>query len=161
MAGLRRVAGVAFDGSVVTVTFGKAEIRCIKASYGDKLDKAKLTEMGSQQIDAVTQGSYGTDDLKVTMSSHRWRTEFMPLMPQTGGGNLPLAIVVGRSHPQLGDDSDLLEGCYCTANGGSVENSNKAEEVELTFTVTQIKWTNDRKTINQLAGVVPPGASGF
>lgn len=161
MAGIRRVAGVGFDGSTVTTTFGKVEIRCIKASYGDKLEKGTLSLMGSQEIDEITPGTYSIDDLKITMSAVRFRAEFMPAMPQTGGGNVAMPVVVGRVHPDLGEDSDLIENCYCTNWGAAVENSNKAEEVELTFKAKQIKWTNARKTINALAGVIPAGAVGF
>ncbi len=157
---IRRVANIGLDGSTVTTTFGKVELRCIKAAYGDKLETAKLSLMGGQTIDEITQGTYATDDLKVTMSSMRFRTEFLPAMPPSGGGTVRMPIVVGRSHPDAGSDSDLLEGCRCTNWGAAVENSNKAEEVELTFVVQQIKWGDERKTINVLGpGVI--GAAGF
>lgn len=161
MSGIRRVAGLGFDGSLVTTSFGKVEIRCVKASFGDKLDKGTLSLMGSQEIDEITPGSYSTEDLKVTMSAVRFRTEFMPAMPATGGGNVRMPVVIGRAHPDMGDDSDLCEDCQYMGATGSVENSNKPEEVELTFKVRQVKWTNERKTINQLAGTVPAGAIGF
>lgn len=141
------------------MTFGKTEIRCIKAGYGDKLEVGTLSEMGSQEIDEITPGTYATDELKVTMSSVRFRTEFMPAFP-SGGGNLQIPVVIGRSHPDLGDDSDLLEGCRCTNLGAAVENSNKAEEVEVTFKPRQVKWTNERKTINKIGSAVI-GAAGF
>ena len=86
-------------------------------------------------------------------------------MPANGGGNVRMPIVIGRQHPDLGDDSDLLEGCSCKNLGAAVENSNKAEEVELVFSVQQVKWTDQRKTLNFLVqtGTVPTGAiaSGF
>lgn len=157
---LRRVANIGLDGTLVTLSFGKVEIRCIKASYGDKIEPGKLSEMGAQDISEITPGTYSTDDLKVTMSGMRFRTEFMPAMPADGGGSIIMPIVIGRVHPDLGDDSDLLEGCRWTGTSGSVENSNKAEEVELTFVVKGIKWTSDRKPINKIgSGVI--GQAGF
>jgi hypothetical protein len=161
MSGLRRVAGIGLDGSMVTATFGKIEVPLIKASYGDKLEPAFLSFMGSQQQDEQTPGTYKTDDVKLSMSAMVFRTLILPAMPATGGGNVRLPIVVGRTHPDLGSDSDLLENCRITNWSAAVENSNKAEEVELTATVQQIKWTDSRKTINQLRGVVPAGAIGF
>lgn len=159
--GLRRVAGVGFDGSTVSITLGKVEIRVIKAAYGDKLTPETLSYMGSQSQDEMSPGVYSTDDTKITMSAVKFRTEFMPAMPATGGGNIRIPIVVSRSHPDLGDDSDLLEDCRCTNIPAAVENSAKLEEVELTFKTRQIKWTNERKTLNALAGAVPTGAIGF
>lgn len=155
---LRQVKNIGLDGSTVTCTIGKKEIRIIKASYGDKIEPAFLSYMGSQQQDEQSPGTYKTDELKITMSAMKFRTEFMPAMPATGGGNVLLAIVVGREHPDLGSDSDLLENCRCTNWAAAVENSNKVEETELTFTVQQIKWTDARKTINQLFGVAATAA---
>lgn len=161
---MQQVANLGLDGSTVTATFGRAQIRCVKASYGDKLAKEKLREMGGQTIDEITQGTYDTDETKITMSSLRFRTEFMPLMPKTGGGNKVMTIVMGRRHPDLGSDSDALEGCQCTNLGAAVENSAKSETVELAFITRQIKWTNARKTINLLGGPINGGGlsgSGF
>ncbi len=159
--GLRRVAGAGLDGSTVTATLGKLEVPLISASYADKLEPGKLSYMGSQQIDELTQGTYSTEDAKLKMSAVIFRTVVMPAMPSIGGGNVRMPIVIGRTHPDLGDDSDLLEGCRITNWPAAVENSNKAEEVELTCTIQQIKWTDQRKTINNLAGVVPSGTIGF
>lgn len=159
--GLRRVAGIGFDGSTVSTTFGKVPVPLLKAAYGDKLEKVYLSYMGSQEQDEQTPGTYKTDDLQITMSSVIFRTVLMPAFPQTGGGNVRMPIVINREHPELGDDSDLLEDCTCSNWAAAVENSNKAEETTLTWTVRQIKWTDARKTLNQLRGVVPAGAIGF
>lgn len=158
MAGLKRVAGIGLDGSTVTVTIGKNQTPAIKASYGDKLEPEALSYMGGQEIDELTPGKYSTDELKITLSAMIFRTVYMPSMPASGGGNVRMAIVVSRRHPDLGDDSDLLENCRCTNWAAAVENSSKAEEVELAFKPQQIRWTNQRKTINQLRGAVPSGA---
>lgn len=147
---LRRVANLGLDGSTVTVTLGKIQVPAITASYGDKLTPGKLTAMGSQEIDELTPGNYETDDAKIKVSAVTWRTVIMPAMPKTGGGNVRMSLVIGREHPDLGDDSDLLEGCRIISMPSAAENSNKPEEVELTFTVRQVFWTDERKTLNQL-----------
>ncbi len=159
--GIRRVAGLGFDGSTVTTTLGKSELKLTKASYGDKLEKGELSNMGSQQIDEITPGSYKIDELKLSMSSVEFRAKFMPAMPKNGFGNVKLPFVISHSHPELGDDSDLIEDCYCTNLAAAVEASNKAEEVEVIFKPRQIKWTHERKTINALKGAVPVGAIAF
>ncbi len=165
MAGLNRVAGVGFDGSTISTTFGRQPVPLLKASYGDTIEPAFLSYMGSQSQDEQTPGSYKTDPLKITMSSVIFRTVFLPAMPQNAGGSVRIPIVIGRQHPDMGDDSDLLEDCRWTNAAAAVENSNKAEETELTFSVRQIKWSDARKTINQIiqAGELPTGAiaSGF
>lgn len=158
---MQRVAGVGLDGSTVTASMGKLDLRLVKASYGDKLEPGFLSYMGSQQQDEQTQGSYKTDNAKLTMSAVEFRTKLMPAMPTNGGGNLRVPIVIGRSHPDLGDDSDLLEDCRCVNWAAAVENSNKAEEVELEYTVRQIKWTDERKTINAIAGSTAATTHGF
>lgn len=158
MAGLRVNTGAGFDGSTVTTTLGKTELKLIKASYGETLDKGVLSYMGSQTQDEITPGNYKTDDLKMTMSSVIFRGIFLPRLPTQGFGNVALPFVISRAHPSIGSDSDLLLGCYCKNLAAAIENSNKAEEVELAWQITQIKWTNARKTINALKGAVPVGA---
>lgn len=156
-----RVAGIGFDGSTVTVTIGKKEIRVIKAAYGDKLESAFLSYMGAQTQDEQTPGTYKTDSLKITMSGTLFRAELLPLFYSTGAGLKSLAIVIGRTHPDIGSDSDLLQGCRLSSLAGSVENSNKAEETEFEFTVRQVYWGNARKTINSLKGANPTGSSAL
>jgi hypothetical protein len=163
---MKRVIGIGLDGSNVSTTLGKVEVPLISASYGDKLEPGTLSAMGGQQIDEITPGNYATDDAQLKLSSVVFRTIIMPAMPATGGGNVRMPIVVSRSHPDLGDDSDLLEGCRIINWAAAVENSNKAEEVTLNVTVRQIRWTYARKTINQLRGpdgsiALPAGTSGF
>jgi hypothetical protein len=158
---LRRVANVGLDGSTVTIALGKLEIRVMSAGYGDSLKPEALSYMGSQTIDEMTPGVYETDEGSIKMSAVKFRTELMPAMPTTGGGNVRLPIVVTRTHPDLGSDSDLLENCRFTNWAAAVENSAKAEEVELKFKPQQIKWTDERKTINALVGAAPTGSVGF
>lgn len=149
------------DGGSVTVTFGKAEIRCVKASYGDKLNKEKVREMGGQTISGITPGIYDTDEVKITMTAKRFRSEFMPAVTKNGFGNQKLAIVVGRSSATGDRDSDLLRSCQCTNLGAAVDATAKGEDAELAFMTEQIFWTSDRKTLNTLdTPVLAPGLSG-
>lgn len=158
---MRRVIGVGLDGSSVTTTLGKIEVPLIKAGYGDKLETSFSSYMGSQEQDEQSPGSYKTDDLKMTMTAVIFRTIIMPAFPNNGAGLVKIAIVIGRSHPELGSDSDLLIDCRCMNFTGAVESSNKVEEVELTWTVRQIKWTRARKTINQIRNGGAVGVSKF
>lgn len=157
MSGIRRVVGVGLDGSNVTLTIGKLEVNAISAQYGDKLDKAKLSYMGAQQTDEITQGTYDAPEGEIKVSSVIFRTVVMPAMPPYGGGNLRLPIIVGFQHPDLGRDSDFLEDCLINNWAQAVQNSNAALEVPLKITIRQIYWGSDRKTINQLRGLPPPG----
>lgn len=161
--GLRRVVGAGLDGSTVTLTIGKIEVPAISASYGDKLDKAKLAHMGAQQTDEITLGTYDAPEGEIKVSSVTFRSIIMPAMPPYAGGNVRLPIIVGFEHPDLGSDSDFLEDCYLNNWAQAVQNSNAAFEVPLKVTIRQIYWTDQRKTINQLRGLPPPspGLSAF
>lgn len=150
---ITRTANIGFDGSTVTTTFGKAEVRAISAKYGDKLEPEMQAEMGAQDQSEQTPGKYSTEEVEIVFSALRFRTEIMPLFPANGAGNVRVPIVVGRTHPDLGSDSDLLENCRCINWGAAVENSSKAETVTTKWTTMQVKWTDRRVTINKLPGV--------
>src|SRR5258708_2957681 len=147
---VRRVDKIAFDGSSLTVTMRRHIIALRKASYGDKLETDFGSNMGSQQVDFRTPGSYSTVDPKFTMESVVFRAEFYPLMQKNGYGNEQLPIVVTESHPDLGDDSDLLDGVRFTGLDRAFESSNKANEVEFGAVFNQLYIGNERKTINTI-----------
>ncbi len=161
MAGIQRVVGTEFDGTSVTTTFGRHPIKATKAAYKDSLEVEKLSSMGSQGQDAMTAGTYKTDQVSLTFRSSVFRSQLMPLFPTNGGGNIPVQIVVSFSNPQIGSDSDLLENCRCVNWAAACEASNKGLEVETMWETLQIRWTSDRKTLNALNGAVPNGASTF
>lgn len=158
---IKRVNRIASDGTTVSITFGRHEIRCLKASYGDKIDTTPLTEMGSQQIDARTPGSYSTEEVTISIEYVKFHEEVAPLLQDDGFGNEKIPIVVAVSHPDLGDDSDLLDGSRFIGQKDSVENTNAARVVELTFSTDQIYWGEERKTRNQRDLSVPLAASNF
>jgi hypothetical protein len=150
---MQAVYGAGIDGTTVSITTGRTVVPCVKAAYGDNLDPVFLSYMGSQEQDEQSDGTYKTDPLSLTMTSLIFRTVFMPKFPANGGGNVRMPIIVNRDHPNLGNDSDLLKNCKCINFAAAVENSSKLEEVELKFTVQQIFWTSERKTINRLKNV--------
>jgi len=158
---IRRVIGVGLDGSTVTTTLGKIEVPTLKADYGDSLETAFLSYMGSQEQDEQSAGSYKTNNLKLTVSAMIFRTVIMPAFPNNGAGLVRMPIVIGRTHPETGSDSDLLIDCRCMNFSAAVENSNKVEETPLEFTIRQIKWTRARKTINQIKNGGAAGVSKF
>lgn len=161
MAGITRTTDVELDGSTVTVTFGRHEIKALSASYGDSLETEVVRMMGSQQQNARTAGTYKTESVKIKFRASVFRAEVMPLFPTNGGGNSRVPITVNFSHPDIGSDSDLLDGARCTNWTAAAEASSKALEVETTWEILQVYWTSDRKTINSLNGIVPSGASAF
>lgn len=160
---LRRVIGAGLDGSTVTTTFGKIEVPLIKADYGDQLETAFLSHLGSQEQDEQSPGSYKTNPLKITVSAMIFRTVIMPSFPNNGAGLMKIPVVISRQHPEanVGGDSDLLLDCRCMNFAAAVENSNKIEETTLEWTVRQIKWTRARKTINQIRLGGAPGLAAF
>jgi hypothetical protein len=155
---MRRVEKIALDGTSITMMFGRNQIACTKASYADKIETTAVSFMGSQAIDARTVGSYSTEE---SMDSVVFRAEFMPLLQRSGFGNEQIPIVFGYSHPDLGDDSDMLDQCRFTGTSQAIEASNKALEVEFGIVFNQLYLGDDRKTINQPNPAVPLGASKF
>jgi len=141
--------GNEFDGSCNSVIIGSATIPALSASYADGLDKGDVVEMGSQEIEAVTQGIYKRDEPKIKFRSSIFRTMLMPMFPANGFGNVRWQIVVVKDHPDMGSDSDLLNSCYCTNVSAAIEASNKGDEVETTWKIGKggIAWTDERKTI--------------
>ena len=156
---MQRVIGIGIDGTTVSITMGKTVVPCLKGGYADSLDPQFLSYMGSQEQDEQTDGVYKTEDAAFTMSSVVFRTVFMPAVAANGAGNTRFPVVALRSHPELGDDSDLLVDCRLKNLAAAIENSSKAEETEIKLSVRQIKWTDARITINRIAGVTQGTAS--
>lgn len=161
MAGITRVSDVELDGSTVTVTFGRHEIKALSASYGDSLETEVVRVMGSQQQNARTAGTYKTETVKIKFRASVFRAEVMPLFPVNGGGNARVPLTINFSHPDIGSDSDLLDGARCTNWTAACESSSKALEVETSWEILQVYWTSDRKTINAITGIVPSGPATF
>ena len=150
---LRRVFNSEIDGTAVTISMGKIEVPMATMKYGDAIETATYAPMGSQQQGRRSRGRYKTDPWEGTMSALDCRTILWPLMPKNGGGNKEFPIVVNRKHPDLGDDSDLLEGCRILKMPADLKNTPDVEMVTIGGELTQIKWTDERKTLNDLDGV--------
>lgn len=157
---LRRISGHELDGSTVTITIGKYQFYALAVSYGDSLQPEKLRQMGGQEIDAITEGTYETEEGKLRVSASVWRGEIAPLLEQNGWGNVGHSVVVSFTHKQLGSDSDLLADCRLISNTDAPEAGSKPLEHEIKLVYRQIFWTDDRKTINRLGDVYQtPGIS--
>ncbi len=152
---MRRVNRIALDGTTVNITIGRHLIACISASYGDKLETETLTPMGFQTIEERTRGTYKTEDAKIKMSAVTFRAELAPLLPKEGYGVVPIPIVIGYSHPDLGSDSDLLARARFSGIAQAVENSAKVLEVEFGLIFDQLYLTDRRITLNVLNPNVP------
>lgn len=158
---IQRVSRIAADGTTVSVTIGRHEFRCLKAGYGDKLETETGAEMGSQEIDYRTPGKYTTEELTLTFEYVKFHEEISPKLQFDGFGNEQMPIVVGVSHPDLGDDSDLLDLCRFVSQKDAVEAGSGARVVETTWTTDQIYWGEERKTRNKRDLSLPLNASNF
>lgn len=157
---LRRIRGNELDGTTVTVTIGKYQFDALAVSYGDSLQPEKLRQMGSQEIDAMTPGTYETEEGKLRISASVWRGEVAPLLEQNGWGNTEHNVVVSFTHPQIGSDSDMLSRCRLISGTDSHEVGSKPLEHEIKLVYQQVYWTDDRKTINRMGDVYQtPGIS--
>jgi hypothetical protein len=158
---IRRINRIALDGSTVALMFGRHEIPCTKATYGDALEPEVLRYMGSQKQDAQTAGTYKTTDGKVSMDAVIFRTMLYPLFRTDGYGNEKLPITVVYGSPDLGYESDLLDAARFMGLDEADEASSKASEVEFTISFLQLYVGNERKTINTLDMTATPAASKF
>jgi hypothetical protein len=147
---IRRVSKIAADGTTLTITFGTHQAKVLSISYGDHVETQQMSHAGSQAIDAETQGTYGVDDGVVKMESLEFRQSIMPLMRIDGFGADQFPIVVTDSHPQFGDDSDLLDRAHFVGLKAARDNSNNVATVEFGIKYQQVWWGNDRRTINRL-----------
>ena len=156
---MQRMIGLEFDGSLVQVTIGRTTIPCMSAKYGDNLAPELLRFMGEQTIAAMTPGTYEVEDGELKLSASVIRGDLAPLLDQYGFGNRRLNVVVSRTHPDMGTDSDLLHDCRFIGLAAAVENTNKAEETPIKIKYRQIYWTDRRITINALDTSAPLGAT--
>lgn len=150
---MKRVQGNGLDGSNVATTLGKTEIPLVEANYGDSIETETLTEMGAQEIDERSLGTYKTEDVSIKMSSTRFRSQFLPALAANGFGNKPFPMVISFSHPDLGDDSDLLEQCRIVNLAAATAAAASVLTVEVKLVCNQIRWGSARATINRKRGV--------
>lgn len=158
---IRRVERIGLDGTCISVTIGRTTIPFRKTSYGDKLETDAGSDMGSQQIDYRTRGTYTTDEFDGEIEEVNFREILQPLLKTDGFGNEHLPIVVSETHPQLGYDSDLLENFRFGAISNTYQNDNKVLVRSVKGTFDQLYLGEDRKTINQFDLTVPLGAPNF
>jgi subtilisin-like proprotein convertase family protein len=95
------------------------------------------------------------------MESTVFRADFLPNLQQNGYGNERLSMIFSYSHPDLGDDSDFIDGARFTNIAVAVENSAKAFEIEIGIKFTQLYMGDARITINSLDPSQPLDASKF
>jgi hypothetical protein len=158
---IRRVNKSSLDGTILSLTIGITTIAITSISYGDRLEKSDLREMGAQKIAEITLGTYHTEPAKVKLSEMEFRSKVQPLLQPSGYGNEQLAVVVNYEHPDAGQDSDLLDTATIVSAPHSGSNDSKPMEVEMTIFFGQLFIGNDRKTINQRNMTTPLAASAF
>lgn len=153
-----RVTNVEFDGSSVILGIGALEVEALKLNYGDSLKPEKVRPLGQQRIGALTPGEYDVSEGGITLRNSVWCSDVLPRLVD-GFGNVPLDITVSVTHPEIGFDSDFLEGARITNIEAAKEAGAKGLEVELKIQPIQIWWGTGRVRINFGEGF-PPGIAG-
>jgi hypothetical protein len=144
------VIDLANDGSTAEIRMGRSAFPFVNSfGWGDGLEKEMVRRIGSQAIDAWTPGQYKTDDAKGSMETAVFK-EVCKLLPRNGFGNHSFPIHAQEIHPEIGPSEYHLQRCYFTNLAASIEASNKATVIEVTFKVTQVYWNG--KTINRRGG---------
>jgi hypothetical protein len=158
---ITRVAGVGLDGSANTITVGTVTMPFVNIKYGDKLNTEWQPTIGSQERGEQSRGMYEAVDVELELTDVVFRTLWMPAFPVNGAGNIRFPIVVSKVHPDLGDDSDLIEGCRWIGSDAAVEASSKVSTVPIKCTCALVRWTDARKTIHVLDGQEQSTANGL
>lgn len=159
---VRRVNRQAFDGTSPAIQFGRVRANAVSISYGDKIDPQHQSNLGSQAIDSTTEGAYSTERGKVKMEAVVFRAEIAPKLQSRGFGAERIPVVITYQHPDVGDDSDMLDGARIVGLQAAADAaSNGALYVEFEIDYLQIYWTNERKTINRLDTAQRLGSSQF
>jgi hypothetical protein len=153
---MRHVAGKAVDGSMVSFFFAGLEVPITKVEYADNLTIASVNQLGTQEIEATTEGKYETEEKTFEMTKARWE-DFLTTLPGNNFGSVRFPIVVRAADPDinpltsLGSQADTLENCRITGIAGSYENSEAVSMVVIKYKPQQIKWSG--KTLNRVRGI--------
>jgi hypothetical protein len=154
---MRHVAGKAVDGSMVSFFFGGIEWPITKIEYADNLTIVSVNQMGTQEIEATTEGKYETEEKTFEMTKARWE-DFLAALPGNNFGSTRVPIVVRAADPDinpltsLGSQADTLENSRMTGVAGSYENSEAVSMMVIKYKPQQIKWSG--KTLNRIRGVI-------
>lgn len=149
---------VAYDGGTVEIQWGSAAYGLNKISFGQKLESEKLRRIGSQSIDADTEGTYDTDDVAVTMEVGEWG-RLLAALPANGYGRARFPILINYLHPDLGSQKVELQRCKILSDKDSIEASAAGSMVELTLRTMQI--VRNGKTLNKRKGTSTTAANNL
>lgn len=153
---MRHVAGKAVDGSMVSFFANGVEWPITKVEYADNLATADVVQLGSQEVEAITNGKYSTEEKTFEMTKARWE-EFLLAQPN-GFGNVRFPIVIRAQDPDinpltsLGSQADTLIDCKINGVAGSYTNDESVAMVVIKYKPRQIRWSG--KTLNRVAGLL-------
>lgn len=139
-----RRAGLNFDGSTVHITVGKIEIPVISESHGDNVKKEFVWKLGAQVPEADTPGQYEPEEGSIKMTTVNARTKLFPALARLGAAGTRVNAVITMFHPDIGDDSDLLEDFSILGGKQAVEASSKSIEIEFKTRYRLVRWTRRR-----------------
>jgi hypothetical protein len=149
---IRRVPGVEFDGSTISITIGRLVFEAEKVDYSDDITTTVGTSLGTQEQRYRTLGVYKTGQVTIEPRFSVLRRDFLSSLAPNGFGGQINPIIVGYWHPQLGKDSDLLAGARLVSITGGGEVGGKQLMMPIKFDIMQIFWGNGRQTLNRVEG---------
>lgn len=148
---VRRI-GLSFDGSCGHVTIGKTEIPFISESHGDNLKAEWVWRLGTQTPEADTPGQYEPEEGSLKMSSVNFRSLLVPALARIGAGNTRRIAIVTLTHPEIGTDSDALEGFRVMGLKQAIEASSKSIEIEVKTRYRLVRWGEKRMCLGNPTG---------
>lgn len=152
----KNVADVALDGTTIEVRGGTTAIPLMKIAYGDGIDPQPLQRMGSQEVDATTEGAYKIDEITASMEKAIYNTVLLPFLiaknrgSKNGIGRVRFPISVSYAHPELTTAHDTIQQAQVVSVKNSAESGGAATMVELKIKARQILWNGT--SINKRRG---------
>lgn len=146
-----------FDSGKGEIRFNKTAALIQKIGFGDKLNTEIVRRIGSQEIEAITDGEYETEDVSVTVEQAIWLRDILPYLPKNGFGSFRFMINVHLNDPELGKLHVKMERCRIVGVKDAIENGPGALVAELTIRTRQI--SRNGHTLNRRRGVPAGGAA--
>ncbi len=139
-----------YDAGKAEIRFGATAAGVQKISFGDKLNKEIMRRVGSQEIAAITDGEYETEDVSATIEQSVWNKTIFPKLPENGYGNHRFVISIHLFDRALGLVAVRLEQCTISGEKDNIESGPGGLVKELTMKTQQI--VRNGKTLNRRSG---------
>lgn len=144
------VNGRTYDSGKGEIRMGTTAAPIKKIDFGDKLNKELLRRIGSQEVEASTDGEYEPEDVNVEVELAVWKKTIFPRLPANGYGNYEFQMSVNFTDDLIGTTKIKLLRCTIKGEKDAVEAGPGA--VMKTLVIQALQVVRDGKTLNRRKG---------